>query len=40
MDPYTTFHGSSFMNLSGSFNSSHRFIRAASLPQPGYDWEW
>jgi penicillin V acylase-like amidase (Ntn superfamily) len=37
---YTTFHDSKFLDLPGSYNSSHRFIRAAYLPGPGYNWEW
>lgn len=39
-DPYITFHDSKFLNLPGSYNSSHRFARAAKLPEAGYIWEW
>lgn len=38
--PYITMHDSKFVNLAGSFNSSHRFLRAAKLPSAGYRWEW
>ena len=33
---YVTIHDSQFVNLAGSYNSSHRFLRAAKLPQAGY----
>jgi hypothetical protein len=33
-------HDSLFVNLPGSFNSSHHFARAAKLPSVGYIWEW
>jgi pSer/pThr/pTyr-binding forkhead associated (FHA) protein len=33
-------HDSLFVNLPGSYNSSHRFARAAKLPTVGYIWEW
>lgn len=39
-DQYITIHDSKFLNLPGSYNSSHRFARAAKLPEEGYVWEW